>query len=100
MEKILGGVVNNYVDGCPLIDHDPSTSVFHVVEIPDYRSLTASKLSQALPPRQMMEVLSKGKVIIVKHAPNMDFESFEAAIDEITTRDQVLQLQGTFASLL
>lgn len=88
--------MNNYVDGRPLIDHDASTSVFHVVEIPDYRSLTTSKLFETLPPQQMMEVLSKGKAIIVKHNPNTDFESFEAAIDEIATRDQTLQIQGRF----
>lgn len=94
MEKILEGVTKNFIDGRPPIDRDPLTSVFHVVEVPNYRNLPPNKVSEVFPPQQMMDILSKGKVIIVKHAPNTNFDSFEAAIDEIASRDQTLQIQG------
>ena len=83
-----------YLDGKPLLLCQPSNSIFHVVDIPQYRSLSSKKLLEQLPPKQMMEVLSSGKVIVIRHEPNTDFDSFSDALDAISERDQILELQG------
>ena len=94
MEGILRKVVAGYVEDKPTILHSPQDSIFHVIDLPNYRHTPPSKLIQLLPPFKMMEHLANGRVLVIRHDPNTEFDSFSAALDAITQRDQSLQIQG------
>ena len=96
MESILDGVVQNYRMGEPPAVYMADMSVFHVVDIPKYQHLRPSQVDKILRSENAMDILSQGRVLIIRHNPDDEFDSFGEAVEGITQKDQMLDLQGMF----
>ena len=96
MERILDKVIEGYKDSMLRILNSQDDSIFHIIDLPNYRNEPQSKLSQVFPVHDVMNVLGKGGVIVIRHDTNSEFLSFSEALDAITQQDQDLQLQGSF----
>lgn len=99
MENLLDGVVKGYINGGPRVLVNRIDSIFHFMDLRDYRNLNPTELLKAIPVRPIMATLSSGCALAIRHAANTEFDSFQSALDAVAGRDQTLELQGTYRSL-
>ena len=94
MYSLLNQVISSYVNCIPKAICGPEDSLFRVIDIPNYRHLRPSQLVNRLPITKVMNFLASGKVIIIRHSPDTEFDTFASALESVTQLDQSLEVQG------
>ena len=87
-------MTKSYTNGIPSAVNSPGESIFHVVEVPNYRRLRPDEVEIQLSAKSVMDVLSQGKVLVIRHDTNEQFKMFSAALEAMTQKDQRLDLHG------